>query len=337
MREERRRARERRRDTRRRRRRRSRRRRTAASRPRTRARASRRRRASSSRRAKRRATASSTRRRLQPAASARATIAAVASPVAIVERVEERRRGDVEAEPREAFAQDRRQPVHAPRDRRQALGAVVDGVHAGDHGEQHLRRADVRRRLFAPDVLLARLQREPVRGRARRVDGDADEPAGQRALERVARRHERRVRAAEAHRHAEALRRADDDVGAPFAGRREQRQREQVGRDDDERAARVQRRRRARGNRARRRRRPDIAAARANASASRRLGGRADDDVDAERRGARAHDVDRLREHIVGDEERAALRRARRAGTASSPRPRPSPRRASTRWRSPCR
>jgi hypothetical protein len=37
------------------------------------------------------------------------------------------------------------------------------------------------------------------------------------------------VRAAEAHRHAEALRVADRDVGAPFAGRGEQRQRQQVG------------------------------------------------------------------------------------------------------------
>jgi hypothetical protein len=37
------------------------------------------------------------------------------------------------------------------------------------------------------------------------------------------------VRAAEAQRHAEALRVADGDVGAPFAGRGDQRQRQQVG------------------------------------------------------------------------------------------------------------
>ena len=35
---------------------------------------------------------------------------------------------------------------------------------------------------------------------------------------------------------------------------------------------------------------------------ARRLG-RTGDDLDAERRGARAHDVERLREHVVGDEE----------------------------------
>ena len=49
------------------------------------------------------------------------------------------------------------------------------------------------------------------------------------------------MRAAEAQRHAEALRRADGDVGADLAGRGEQGEREQVGRDDDERARGVRR------------------------------------------------------------------------------------------------
>jgi hypothetical protein len=53
-------------------------------------------------------------------------------------------------------------------------------------GRQHLRRADVRRRLLAPDVLLARLQREAVGRVAVRVDADADQPPGQRALVLVA-------------------------------------------------------------------------------------------------------------------------------------------------------
>jgi hypothetical protein len=74
--------------------------------------------------------------------------------------------------------ENRRQAVHAPGDRRQARRAVIDRVHGGHHREQHLRRADVRRRLLAPDVLLARLQREPVRGIAEGVYRHADEPAG---------------------------------------------------------------------------------------------------------------------------------------------------------------
>ena len=69
----------------------------------------------------------------------------------------------------------------------------------------------------------------------------ADEAAGQLTLEARAHGHVAGVRAAEAHRHAEALRRADRDVGAELARAREQRQREQVGRDDGERALRLRR------------------------------------------------------------------------------------------------
>ncbi len=49
------------------------------------------------------------------------------------------------------------------------------------------------------------------------------------------------MRAAIAQRHAEALRRTDDNVGTPFAGRLEQAERQQVGRDDRQRAGVVRR------------------------------------------------------------------------------------------------
>ena len=88
-------------------------------------------------------------------------------------------------------------------------------------------------------MLLAGLQREPVRGAAFGVDRHTDQPARQRPLELVARREVRGVRTAETERHAESLRRADDHVGAHLARRHEQREREQVGRDRDARAARV--------------------------------------------------------------------------------------------------
>ena len=48
--------------------------------------------------------------------------------------------------------------VHLLGDPPQALGAVVDGVHRGDHGEQRLGGADVAGGLLAADVLLAGLQ-----------------------------------------------------------------------------------------------------------------------------------------------------------------------------------
>ena len=72
-------------------------------------------------------------------------------------------------------------------DRPEPLGAVVDGVHRGDHGQQHLGGADVGGRLVAADVLLAGLQREAVRRAALGVDRDPDQAAGQVPLEPGAR------------------------------------------------------------------------------------------------------------------------------------------------------
>ena len=117
-----------------------------------------------------------------------------------------------------------------------ALGAVVDGEHGGDDGEQHLRGADVARRLLAADVLLARLQRHAQRAVALGIDRDADDAARHGALVLVLGGEEGGMRAAIAHGHAEALGGADGDVGAQFARRRQQRQRQKIGRHDGERA-----------------------------------------------------------------------------------------------------
>ena len=69
-------------------------------------------------------------------------------------------------------------------------------------------------RLLPADVLLTGLQGEAQRRPAGGVGADADQAPGQRPGVGVAGGQERGVRAAEAHRHAEALGRADDDVGA---------------------------------------------------------------------------------------------------------------------------
>ena len=61
------------------------------------------------------------------------------------------------------------------------------------------------------------------------IDGHADDAARHGALEFFAGGEEGRMRAAIAHGHAEALGRAHGNVGAQFAGRGEQRQRQQVG------------------------------------------------------------------------------------------------------------
>ena len=94
-------------------------------------------------------------------------------------------------------------------------------------------------RLLAADVLLAGLQRQAQRLVAVGVHRHPDQAAGQRAGQVLADRHVAGVRAAEAQRHAEALRGAHGDVGAGLAGRGEQGQGQQVGGDRDQRAARV--------------------------------------------------------------------------------------------------
>ncbi len=176
--------------------------------------------------------------------------------------VEERLVAHVEPTGAQAVGEGAREPVHPLRDRAQAVGTVVHRVHAGDVRQQHLRGADVAGGLLATDVLLARLQREAQRAATLRVDRHADQAAGQVALVLLAGGEERGVRSAVGHRHAEALRRADDDVGAPLPRRGEEHQREQVGGDRDQRAVRVQVRRRARGRRGPRRWCPGTGAAR---------------------------------------------------------------------------
>ena len=110
------------------------------------------------------------------------------------------------------------------------------------------------------------------------------------------------MRAAVAHRHAEALRGADADVGAELARRHEQRQGEQIGGDDGNAAACVD------GIDDR----PQVMHGAGHAGILQQRGesvgvaggtGGAGDDGDAERRGARLHDFERLRQHVVGDEQ----------------------------------
>ena len=96
---------------------------------------------------------------------------------------------------------------------------MVDSVHRRDIGQERLRRADVRRRLLAADVLFARLQRHAIRLVAARVDGEPDDAARRLPDVGLARGEECRVRTAAAEGHAEALGVADDRIGAELARR----------------------------------------------------------------------------------------------------------------------
>ena len=228
------------------------------------------------------------------------------------QRVEEGRLHRIEVQARETGPQNGREPMNAARNFREAFGSVIDGVHAGNHREQHLRCADVRRRLFPPDVLFARLQSQSIRRRTLGVDGNPDEPPRKRTLEGIPRREISGMRSAEPDRHAEALRRADDDISAPFARRGEQRQREQIGGHDEMAATRLD-------GGSERAIIADIAVgARVLQQHAERVDRgrfirRSDHHVDAERRRTRPQNVDRLREYIVGPET------ARARGDADPP------------------
>lgn len=96
------------------------------------------------------------------------------------QRVEVRAVHDLGAARPQARGEQRRVPVCAPRDGPQPFRAVVDRVHPGHDGEQHLRGTDIAGGLLAADVLLTGLERQPVRLVAVGVHGDPDEagPAG---------------------------------------------------------------------------------------------------------------------------------------------------------------
>ena len=221
------------------------------------------------------------------------------------QRVEERVVDDLDVQLDQFGAQDGGGALHALGDAADAGRAVPHGVHAGHHGQQHLRRADVGGGLLAADVLFAGLQRQAQRRVALRVLGHADQAAGHVALEGVLAGHEAGVRAAKTERHAKALRRTDGDVRAPFARGGQESQRQQVGRAGDHRALRVgglgQLAVVGDGTRA-------VRVLQQHAEAlGQALGLVADADLDIQAFGARAHDLDGLRMHVARDEEHRAL------------------------------
>ena len=118
----------------------------------------------------------------------------------------------------------------------QALRAEQAQVHEPGEGEQRLVGGDVRGRLLAPDVLLARLQREHVATLAREVHRLADDAAGQPPDVLGARREEPVVRPAVAHRVAGRLPFADRQRTAVRAGRLEHAQRDEIDVRDRHRA-----------------------------------------------------------------------------------------------------
>ena len=181
--------------------------------------------------------------------------------------------------------------------------AVVHRVKPGNVCQQRLRRADVRRRLLAADVLLARLQRHAVRAVALRIHRHADDAPRRLAHVALERREKCRVRSAISERHAEALRVSVDDIRAELAGRRQESEAQQIrsDRDQDAGALRVLDERAEVVHRAGFVRRLHERAE--CAVAERRALDVADDELDAQRFRSAAQDFQRLRKARRGDEE----------------------------------
>ena len=140
----------------------------------------------------------------------------------------------VDAGRRQAGRQRACVAVHPARDPGQPVGAVIAGVHGCDHRQQHLRGADIAGGLVAADVLLARLQCQPVGRRTVGIQRHPDQPAGK--LAGVLGMHSQitGVWSAESHWHTESLGAAEGDIGTDLAGRGDQCQRQQVGADGDQ-------------------------------------------------------------------------------------------------------
>ncbi|CCK15585.1 hypothetical protein BN136_1595 [Cronobacter universalis NCTC 9529] len=120
--------------------------------------------------------------------------------------------------------------VNAAGDTLQPCRAVEHGVEARDIGQQHLGGTDVGVRFLAANVLLAGLHRHTQRGAPGGVFRHADNAPRHRAFKFIAGGKERGVRAAIAHRDAKTLGGAEDDIRALFARRGQEHQRHKIGR-----------------------------------------------------------------------------------------------------------
>ena len=156
------------------------------------------------------------------------------------DRVKEGGRSDLCPRLGQRPGQTHRVEMHPLGDCPQAHRPVEHRIERGHHRQQRLRRADVGGGLFTADMLLARLQGQPVGAAAPRINRHADDPARHRAFELIAAGHEGRMRAAIAHRHAKTLRRAHGDIRPHRARLFQKAERQQIGRHHRHRLGRMQ-------------------------------------------------------------------------------------------------
>ena len=109
---------------------------------------------------------------------------------------------------------------------------MVNRVHRGDHSQQDLGSANVARCFMTPNVLLARLQGEAISGPSFGIVRNADQASRHVAFVLIARGEVSGVLSAEAEGNAQSLCAADCHIRAKFPRRFQQRECENVGRDE---------------------------------------------------------------------------------------------------------
>src|SRR5947208_2082871 len=95
--------------------------------------------------------------------------------------------------------------MHAFRDRAQTTRSMINRIHRCDDREKNLGRANVAGGFVAADMLLARLEREPITRTTFGIVRDADESTGHVPLILIASREISGVRSAEPERNAKPL------------------------------------------------------------------------------------------------------------------------------------
>ena len=127
-----------------------------------------------------------------------------------------------------AVCEHRGKSVNFPGNSFETIIPMVYGIKTGDHGQQHLRRANVGRGLFPTDMLLPCLKGHPVGRPALRIFGDPNDTARYFPLIHLFGCKKCRMRPPGSHRHTKSLRGTDCNIGTKLAGRLQHSKRHQV-------------------------------------------------------------------------------------------------------------
>ena len=122
----------------------------------------------------------------------------------------------------------------------QPLRSMPHCIHARHHGQQHLGRAYIAGGLLPADVLLPRLQGEPIRRLSLGINTPPDQTSRQLAFPFIPAGHEGRVWSAKSQGHAESLRTPHGHIRPQFTRWRQQSQTQQITRHDHQHAATAQ-------------------------------------------------------------------------------------------------